>query len=233
MGSRQRHPGHPRVACASPLWTKLQQMAVGASAVFTDGSRASFRDVAGYYEGVESSKSSAGVALFRGEANCFVGIHIEGQPAMSNSYMTEMLALGLGVRLAQSDNLTVYSDCAAALGSLRLRQAKKVKSSPYWQLGMLLDLDSLVSAEKVRAHPERHVVQIKTLEDRGIFAADRFAGSPEGADLVLSAEEVLIELTRFSQISLVHLSDQSVAIGNLEDLRSQLDVKRYLARRDE
>jgi len=126
MGSRQRHPCCPRTASASPLWTKLQQMAVRATAVFTDGSKASFRDVAGYYEGSETSKSSSGVALYIEDANDFVGIHITGQPAMTNSFMTEMLALGLGVRLAQSDNLTVYSDCAAALGSLRLRQAKKI-----------------------------------------------------------------------------------------------------------
>jgi len=54
--------------------------------------------------------------------------------------MMEMLALRLGARLAASRGLVVYSDCAAALGSLRRRQRKKVKTSSYWQLDMLLDL---------------------------------------------------------------------------------------------
>ena len=65
---------------------------------------------------------------------------------------------------------------------------------------MLLDLESLVTAEKVKAHPERHVVTVKLLNDRGIVAADRYAGSPEGAAFVLSSEEVLSELTSFSKI---------------------------------
>ena len=91
---------------------------------------------------------------------------------MSNSYMTEMLALGLGARLACSRGLGVYSDCAAALGSLRRRQGKKVKTSSYWQLDMLLDLEDLVRSEKVRAHPERRVVKEPTVQDRGITAAD-------------------------------------------------------------
>ena len=56
---------------------------------------------------------------------------------------------------------------------------------------MLLDLQSAVKAEKVHAHPERHMVKIETLEDRGITAADRVTGSSEGASLVITAQEVL------------------------------------------
>ena len=64
LGSRRRHPCLPLVAGASPLWTKLQQLAAQSSAIYTDGSKASFRDVAGFYEGRETSKASSGVALF-------------------------------------------------------------------------------------------------------------------------------------------------------------------------
>jgi len=116
--------------------------------------------VGDFYAGVETTKSSSGVALFHQGANDFVGIHIKGQAALSNSFMTEMVALALGARLAEQSGVVVHSDCAAALASLRMRQAKKVKMSPYWQLRMLLDLDAAVKAEKVRAHPERHMVKI-------------------------------------------------------------------------
>ena len=151
---------------------------------------------------------------------------------MSNSYMTEMLALSLGARLAESNGLVVHSDCAAALGSLRRRQSKKVKTSPYWQLDMLMDLNSLVQAEKVRAHPERYIIKVLSLQDRGITAADRVAGSADKADLVLTAEEVLQVLTRSAKVCLVHLSDQSIAIDNLSELRVAHDKARYLRTRD-
>jgi hypothetical protein len=146
--------------------------------------------------------------------------------------MTEMLALGLGARLAASRGLVVYSDCAAALGSLRRRQRKKVKSSPYWQLDMLLDLESLVASEKVRAHPERRVIPVLTTQDKGITAADLNAGSAKFADLVITQEEVLRMLTRFAKVSLVRLSSGAVSIGNLSDARAAFDKTRYLARRD-
>jgi len=166
-------------------------MASPASQIYTDGSKASHCSVGEFYAGTGRSKASAGVAFYHPDVNAFTGIHISGQAAMSNSYMTEMLALGLGVRLAEANGLVVHSDCAAALGSLRRRQSKRVKSSPYWQLDMLLDLDFLVKSEKVRAHPERHIIRVLTVQDRGITAADAYAGSPVGADLVISSEEVL------------------------------------------
>jgi hypothetical protein len=148
-----------------------------ASQIYTDGSRASHADVGDFYAGVNTSKSSSGVAFYIPDGDQFTGIHIVGQPAMSNSYMTEMLALSLGARLAEARNLVVHSDCAAALGSLRRRQSKKVKTSPYWQLDMLMDLETLVQAEKVRAHPERYIIKVLSVQDRGITAADRVAGS--------------------------------------------------------
>ena len=54
-------------------------------------------------------------------ANDFVGIHIEGEASMSNSFMTEMVALALGARLAEAENVVVHSDCASALATLRAR----------------------------------------------------------------------------------------------------------------
>ena len=88
-------------------------MTTRVSAVYTDGSKAAFRDVAGFYEGRETSMASSGLALYVPDANEFVGIHITGQQGFTNSFMTEMLALGLGARLAQVNGLTVFSDCAA------------------------------------------------------------------------------------------------------------------------
>jgi len=204
----------------------------GVDQVYTDGSKSSFKDVEDFYEGRETSSSSSGLALYRADGNSFTGIHISGSGDMSNSYMTEMLALGLGARLACSRGLVVYSDCAAALGSLRRRQGKKVKTSPYWQLDMLLDLEDLVRSEKVRAHPERRVVKNPTVQDRGITAADLHAGSGKLADLVVSQEEVLRMMTAFTKISLVHLSSGVVAICNLTDARAEYDRRRYLAKRD-
>jgi len=189
--------------------------------------------VGDFYAGRETSKASSGLALYHEGANEFVGIHITGQPSMTNSFMTEMVALALGARLAEAENVVVHSDCAAALASLRLRQSKRVKMSPYWQLGMLLDLESAVASAKVRAHPERHMVKIETLQDRGIMAADRFAGSPKGAALVVTAEEVLEALVSFSKVALVHLDTQTVAIENLNDLRVEFEFAEYLAKRDE
>ena len=146
--------------------------------------------------------------------------------------MTEMVALALGARLAEAANVVVHSDCASALATLRSRQAKRVKTSPYWQLGMLLDLESAVKAEKVRAHPERHMIKIETLEDRGITAADRFAGSSDGVSLVVSTQEVLHMLTSFNAISLVHLDTQEVVTGNLNDMRVEFELSSYLSKRD-
>jgi len=97
---------------------------------------------------------------------------------------------------------------------------------------MLLDLDSLVKAEKVRAHPERHLVRVTNLEDRGIMAADNLAGSPEGADLVLSADQVLQTLTAFSKVCLTHLSSNSIAMGNLDEMRVAMEKAEYLSNRD-
>jgi len=211
----------------------MSRMASVASQIYTDGSKSAHSTVEDYYAGRESRKTSSGLALYHAGANDFTGIHITGQPAMSNSFMTEMVALALGARLAEAENIVVHSDCAAALASLKLRQAKRVKQSPYWQLGMLLDLESAVASEKVRAHPERHLVKIETLHDRGITAADRYAGSPEGARLVVSTSEVLEMLTSFSEVAIVHLDSQEVAIENLNDLRVEFELKSYLARRDE
>jgi len=200
--------------------------------IYTDGLKAAFRSVGDYYAGVETSKASAGLALYHPPANEFVGIHIAGEASMTNSFMTEMVALALGARLAEAANVVVHSDCASALATLRSRQAKRVKTSPYWQLGMLLDLESAVKAEKVRAHPERHMIKIETLEDRGITAADRFAGSSDGASLVVSTQEVLHMLTSFNAISLVHLDTQEVVMGNLNDMRVELELSSYLYKRD-
>ena len=97
---------------------------------------------------------------------------------------------------------------------------------------MLLDLESAVKSEKVRAHPERHMVKIETLEDRGITAADRFAGTREGATLVVSTQEVLQVLTSFNAISLVHLDTHEVVIGNLNDMRVNFELSSYLSKRD-
>jgi len=146
--------------------------------------------------------------------------------------MTEMVALALGARLAEKSGVVVHSDCAAALATLRLRQARKVKTLPYWQLGMLLDLDAAVKAEKVRAHPERHMVKIETLDDRGITAADLFAGSSKFATLVVSSQEVLQMLISFSGVALVHLDTHEVVVGNLNDMRVEYERVGYLARRD-
>jgi hypothetical protein len=138
LGSRTRHPSHGTAPIVSHLWSRLIEMSGPASQIYTDGSRASHADVGDFYAGVNTSKSSSGVAFYIPDGDQFTGIHIVGQPAMSNSYMTEMLALSLGARLAEARNLVVHSDCAAALGSLRRRQSKKVKTSPYWQLDMLM-----------------------------------------------------------------------------------------------
>jgi len=216
-----------------PLWVEMSRMASVASKIYTDGSKSSYSDVGDYYAGTETSKSSAGVALYHKEANEFTGIHITGLPSMTNSFMTEMVALALGARLAEAQRVVVHSDCAAALASLRLRQAKKVKMSPYWQLGMLLDLESAVASAKVKAHPERHLVKIVTLHDRGITAADQWAGSPKGAALVVSTNEVLQTLVSFSKLALVHLDTGEVAIANLHDMQVEYELARYLEKRDE
>ena len=232
LGSRVRHPARARVNPPPDLWDRLLEMAGSTSQIYTDGSKAAFSDVKGFYEGTVLSKSSAGLVFYYPDDNVFSGVHISGQSALSSSYMTEMLALALGARLAEAKGVIVHSDCAAALGSLRQRQNKRVHSSPYWQLDMLLDLESLVKSAKVKAHPERRAIKVLTLQDRGIMAADDVAGSARFADLTVTSEEVLHMLTSFSKLSLVRLADQSVAVDNLDELRVAASKAAYLADRD-
>ena len=145
--------------------------------------------------------------------------------------MTEMLALGLGVRLAEPGGQTVFSDCAAALGSFRQIQGKKFHMSPYWQLDMFLDLDRKVVTEKVKAHPENRIIPLYSLQDRGITAADDCAGSRLKADRVVSLQEVLEIMAGFCSIVLVN-GDGSIAVDNLAARRVAKDKRDYLLQRD-
>jgi len=187
-----------------PLFTELTQVASISSEIYTDGSFSRTSRASGFYSGTTESKSGAGIAFYLPDANEFHKVHIKGDSSLSNSYMTEMVALSLGVRLAATRGQVVYSDCAAALGSLRQLQAKKFHTSPYWQLDLFLDLDYSVRPEKVKAHPENRVIPVYSLQDRGITAADDCAGSPRLADRNISLQDALGILSGFCRITLVN-----------------------------
>ena len=133
--------------------------------IYTDGSYSKTSRASGFYSGQSVVKTGAGIAFHFPETNEFHKVHIAGDGSLSNSYMTEMVALSLGVRLAAQGGQVVFSDCAAALGSFRQIQAKKFHMSPYWQLDMFLDLDRMVTTEKVKAHPENRVISVYSLQE--------------------------------------------------------------------
>ena len=215
-----------------PLFNELAQVASVASEIYTDGSYSKTSTAAGLYSGVSSTTTGAGLALYLPDGNEFHKVHIKGDASLSNSYMTKMVALSLGVLLAAVGGQVVYSDCAAALGSLRQLQAKKFHTSPYWQLDLFLDLDYSVRTEKVKAHPENRVIPVYSLQDRGITAADDCAGSAKFAHRIVSLQEVLEVLSGFSKITLVN-DDNTIAVDNLAARRVERDKKEYVRRRDE
>jgi hypothetical protein len=231
LGSRERCPDPGRVWSPPTLYNELMQVAGISSEIYTDGSYSKTSRAAGFYSGASDTKSGAGIAFFLPEGNEFHKVHIEGDHSLSNSYMTEMVALSLGVRLASSRSQVVYSDCAAALGSLRQLQAKKFHTSPYWMLDIFLDLDYSVRTEKVKAHPENRVIPVYSLQDRGITAADDCAGSSKLADRSITLQEALGILAGFCRVTLVN-EDGSFAVDNLLSRRVDKDKKEYVIRRD-
>ena len=93
LGSRDRFPDPGRIWTPPALLNELSQVATIASEIYTDGSFSRTSRAAGFYSGLTDSKSGAGIAFYLPDANEFHKVHIKGDLSLSNSYMTEMVAL--------------------------------------------------------------------------------------------------------------------------------------------